>query len=104
MELSMSGRSVEVQPEDLAGFAQCHFFAGIGLWPSACAAPAGQMTDLFGLDLAPAGPSVRRPPKKASTTRATFGRNGFGSSASAGLTCSLVSNLMRRTRGSILFG
>jgi DNA (cytosine-5)-methyltransferase 1 len=34
----------EVQPEDLAGFAQCHFFAGIGLW-SLCLRRAGWPDD-----------------------------------------------------------
>ena len=29
-------RSIQdVQPEDLKGYAQCHFFAGIGIWPLA---------------------------------------------------------------------
>jgi DNA (cytosine-5)-methyltransferase 1 len=34
----------EVQPEDLEGFAQCHFFAGIGLW-SLCLRRAGWPDD-----------------------------------------------------------
>lgn len=34
----------EVPPEDLAGFAQCHFFAGIGLW-SLCLRRAGWPDD-----------------------------------------------------------
>lgn len=34
----------EVQPEDLAGFVQCHFFAGGGLW-SLCARRAGWPDD-----------------------------------------------------------
>jgi hypothetical protein len=65
--------------------------------------PDGPMTDLFGLDPAPADLLAPPASAKASTTRATFGRNGFGSSASAGLACCLVSNLRTRTRGSILF-
>lgn len=35
---------LEVQPEDLAGFAQCHFFAGGGLW-SLCLRLAGWPDD-----------------------------------------------------------
>lgn len=35
---------VEVQPEDLAGFTQCHFFAGGGLW-SLCLRNAGWPDD-----------------------------------------------------------
>ncbi len=32
----VDGRSIlDVEPEDLRGFAQCHFFAGIGGWPYA---------------------------------------------------------------------
>lgn len=61
------------------------------------------MTDLFGLDLALAGPSPSQERASGSATRATYGRNGFGSSASAGLTSSLVSSLMRRSSGSILY-
>jgi len=68
-----------------------------------CAFPGGTMTDLFGPDHAHVSPSVLPESKKASPTRATFGRNGFGSSASAGLTASLVSRLMMQTRGSILY-
>lgn len=71
--------------------------------PSASGAPAGQTIDLFGPVPVPAVPSRPRASAKASPTRATFGRNGFGSSASAGLTASLVSSLIRRSRGSILF-
>jgi len=71
--------------------------------PSACATPAGQTIDLFGPGHAPAAPSAPPANAKASTTRATYGRNGFGSSASAGLSSSLVSNLIKRSRGSILF-
>lgn len=71
------------------------------------ATPSGEqgspMIGLSGLGPVPADPSPRRGSKKASTTLATFGRNGFGSSASAGLTSSLVSRLQQRTRGSILY-
>lgn len=74
-----------------------------GSGASASVAPAGLTIDLFGPDLAPAAPSASPASKKASMTRATFGRNGFGSSASAGLACCLASNLRTRTTGSILF-
>ena len=69
----------------------------------ASASRAGQMIDLFGPAPAPVGPSASPASKQASKTRATFGRHGFASAASAGLTSSLVSNLTRRSRGSILF-
>jgi hypothetical protein len=67
------------------------------------ASQGGLTTDLFGPVPVPAAPSAKPVSAKASKIRATYGRNGFGSSASAGLSCSLASNLMRRTRGSILF-
>lgn len=71
----------------------------------ACASAtlAGPTIGLFGPVPVHAGPSAKPASAKASKTRATFGRNGFGSSASAGLSCSLASNLMKRSRGSILF-
>lgn len=68
-----------------------------------CAELVGPMIDLFGQAPVPAGPLAPRGSEKVLMTRATFGRNGFGSSASAGLACSLASNLRMRTRGSILF-
>lgn len=71
--------------------------------PTLLASPAGQTIDLFGPAPVPADPSAKPASAKVLTTRATFGRHGFGSSASAGLACSLASNLMKRTRGSILF-
>ena len=61
------------------------------------------MTDLFGLDPAPVAPSPKPGRASGLMTRATYGRNGFGSSASAGLTSCLVSNLRTRSSGSILF-
>jgi DNA (cytosine-5)-methyltransferase 1 len=34
-------RSIEqVQPTDLTGYRQCHWFAGIGAWSSGCHRPA----------------------------------------------------------------
>ncbi len=63
----------------------------------------GPTTSPSGPEAAPASPSAPPVSGSASKTRATFGRHGFGSSASAGLTVSLVSNLMKRTRGSILW-
>ena len=67
--------------------------------------PAGMTTDLFGPGAAPASPSRRQAPKLGATIRATFGRRGFSSSASADLTQSLVSRLKARlvTDGSTLF-
>lgn len=71
--------------------------------PFVSASPAGQTIDLFGQAPAPVDLSAKPAKGKASPTRGTFGRNGFGSSKSAGLACSLASSLMRRSTGSILF-
>ncbi len=85
------------------GFPNITSSRGLASGRCAFAAPDGLMTDLFGLDPAPAAPSPRLGRASASLTRATYGRNGFGSSASAGLTSCLVSNLRTRSSGSILF-
>lgn len=63
------------------------------------------MTDLFGREVAHANPSAQRASVLGATIRATFGRRGFASSASAVLQSSLVSRLQQRltTDGSILF-
>jgi hypothetical protein len=73
--------------------------------PLPCDSPAGPTTDLFGRAVAPASPSRQRAPVLGATIRATFGRPGFASSASADLTRCLVSRLKQRlpTGGSTLF-
>jgi hypothetical protein len=65
----------------------------------------GPMTALSGPGAAPANPSRPLAPTLGATIRATFGRRGFSSSASADLTQSLVSRLKARlpTGGSTLF-
>jgi hypothetical protein len=67
--------------------------------------PGGLMTDQSGQDPAHVSRSRARGKGLAPPIRATFGRRGFGSSASAALTSSLVSRFQARTdgRGSILF-
>lgn len=103
MASSMNARSRPYSPKTSP--VSTSIISSPGSASGACAsvAPDGPTTDLFGPVAAPAAPSPSRVSARASTTRATFGRNGFGSSASAGLTASLVSNLMRRSSGSILF-
>lgn len=61
------------------------------------------MTNPSGAAAVPAAHSRSRVSKKDSMILGTFGRSGFGSSASAGLTASLVSKLQMRVRGSILY-
>ena len=84
---------------------QCHFFAGIGVWPRAL--------DLAGWpDSATSGPahahaSLSPPQAKAAglMTSGTYGPPGSGSSASIALTSSLASRLKARLdgHGSTLF-
>jgi hypothetical protein len=73
--------------------------------PTPSDSPDGLTTDLFGRVVAHASPSARQVPKLGETIRATFGRRGFASSASAALTLSLVNRLKQRlpTGGSTLF-
>jgi hypothetical protein len=54
-------RSIEdVTPNDLIGFNQCHFFAGIGGWSLRCVAQDGQTVARHGQHHAPASLSARQ--------------------------------------------
>jgi hypothetical protein len=103
MELSMNVLSKPLSPLISAGLPNVTSSPALVSGPSALVAPDGLTTDLFGPAPVPAAPSASLAKAKGSPTRATFGQNGFGSSASAGLACSLASNLMRRSTGSILY-
>src|SRR6185437_5664647 len=72
---------------------------------SRCASPDGPMTGPSQQGHAPARASQRPAAVQASMIRDTFGRRGFGSSASASFQQSLASKLKRRlaSGGSILF-
>lgn len=74
---------------------------GSGLF--AFADQGGQTTDQSGPVLAHAGHSASRAKEPALPTLATYGRSGFGSSASAGLSSCLANSLTKRVRGSILY-
>ncbi len=67
--------------------------------------PDGRMIEPSGPAVAPVSPSRAPAPKLGATIRATFGRRGFASSASAALQSSLVSKLRQQLDmdGSILF-
>jgi len=69
------------------------------------AAPAGQMTDLFGLVPAPANLSARQAEELGLLTSGTYGRHSTTSSASAALQSSLESRLQVKTSslGSTLY-
>jgi hypothetical protein len=70
-----------------------------------CGSPDGPMIDTFGPGAVPVSRSRAQERAMAQPIRATFGRRGFGSSESAGLSKSLVSKLRARLDldGSILF-
>ncbi len=54
-------RSIEdVTPDDLRGFTQCHFFAGIGVWSHSSASPDGPTINQSGLAPARASLSARQ--------------------------------------------
>lgn len=61
-----------------------------------CSSQAGQQTDLFGQEVAPASRSVSPVGAKESTTSGTSGQSSTGSSRSAGLQRSLANRLRAR--------
>lgn len=73
--------------------------------PTPFDSPDGTTTDLFGRARVPAGHSRRRGARLAPTIRATFGRRGFASSASADLGLSLANKYRARmvSPGSTVF-
>lgn len=103
MASSTSARSPKSRPKTSLASPSATSSPGSASGPSASDAPAGPTIDLFGPVPVPAAHLAPPDAAAASRTSATFGRNGFGSSASAGLTSSLANSLIRRSRGSILF-
>lgn len=93
----------DVRGDDLRGYAQCHFFAGIGIWSALSAETGGATTVLSGQEAAPVSPSRRRAKASVSKTQDISGPTGFGSLRSAGLTRYLVNRLQARASGSILY-
>jgi len=100
-----SGQSVMSQPtmfeDSSSAISSPASEAGRTLFDS----PDGLTTEKSGPGVVPVSRSRQRAPKLGETIRATFGRRGFASSASADLTSSLVSRLKQRlpTAGSTLF-
>ena len=72
-------------PNDLAGFTQCHFFAGIGGWSYALRKPDGQMIDMFGLVPVRANLSARQAKALRLLTSGTYGQHFTISSESTAL-------------------
>ncbi len=98
-------RSIEdVYPNDLAGFGQCHFFAGIGVW-TPCVAPDGPMITPSGREAVLVNLSARQAKAAGLLTSGTCGPRSTTSSASAALQSSLASRLQAVTdlHGSTLY-
>jgi DNA (cytosine-5)-methyltransferase 1 len=74
-----------VRPSDLAGFTQCHFFAGIGGWSHSLRLAGWADNEPSGPEAAPVSRSRPRGRAMAPMIRATFGLRGSASSASAAL-------------------
>ena len=90
---------VDVRPSDLAGYVQCHFFAGIGGWSYALKLagwPDGRRTGPSGPEAAPANPSVPLASSSEPPTPATSGPPSSISSRSAALTLCLANRLKAR--------
>lgn len=99
-------RSIEdVCPNDLAGFTQCHFFAGIGVWSYALRCAGWPMTALSGREVAPVNLSPRQAAERGCLTSGTYGPRSSILLASAALSQSLANRLRQRTgwAGSTLF-
>lgn len=101
----MSDQSSKFGQMTFAGIGSTTSLQGSADSVSPCASPDGQTTGQSSPEAAPVRVSPRRAQEQASTIRDTFGRRGFGSSASCALQQSLESRLKRRldSAGSILF-
>lgn len=90
----VDSRSIaDVEPSDLKGFTQCHFFAGIGGWSRALQLAGGVQTDLFGQEVLPVSHSQQQESNQAKKTSDISGQCSLISSESANLQQSLVSKL-----------
>ncbi len=91
---------VDVRADDLKGYVQCHFFAGIGGWSIALRLAGWPDDRPVWTGTCPCQPFQRRRQRaRRPMTNATCGLRGFLSSASATLQSSLESRLRRRLDG-----
>lgn len=101
----VDGRDIrDVQPEELDGFTDCHFFAGIGGWPLALRLAGYEGgVDASGPQAARANPSAllrsHMAERKASAMSVIYGRISTGSSPSAALQQSLANKFLARFHG-----
>ncbi len=99
-------RSIEdVTPDDLRGFTQCHFFAGIGVWSHSSASQDGLTISQSGQAPVRASLSARQAKAMGLLTSGTYGPLSSTSSASADLSTSLANRLQQVTQmyGSTLY-
>lgn len=96
---------VDVRSADLAGFTQCHFFAGIGVWSYALRLAGWPDDRPVWTGSCPCQPFSSAGGAAHSKMLAISGRTGRGSLASADLSASLASRLQAMTAslGSTLF-
>jgi hypothetical protein len=73
----------DVTADDVRGYTQCHWFAGIGGGRKPSVLPGGHQIGLFGPEAPPANPSPARGRGKAQRTSGTSGPSFTGSSPSA---------------------
>ena len=95
----------EVTPDDLRGYEQCHFFAGIGVWSFALRNAGWPDDRPVWTGSCPCQPFSAAGKGKKGPTIATSGQHGIDLSASVALQSSLVSRLKQRldTAGSTLY-
>ncbi|SUH14257.1 DNA-cytosine methyl transferase [Salmonella enterica subsp. enterica] len=99
-------RSIEdVTPDDLRGFTQCHFFAGIGVWSHSLRLAGWPDDKTVWTGSCRASLSARQAKEMGLLTSGTFGHTSSTSSASADLSMSLANRLQQvtQTHGSTLY-
>jgi hypothetical protein len=96
---------VDVSPDELRGFTQCHFFAGIGVWSYALRSAGWADDRPVWTGSCPCQPFSSAGRRGGVMMSGTSGRTGITSSASASLQSSLESKLRVKTAsvGSTLY-
>jgi hypothetical protein len=105
MAKSIPGASLTYSQPTLLDSLSAISSPGLGDGATPCGSPDGLTTESAGPEVAPVSRSRVLAPRLAAPMRATFGRRGFGSYASAALSSSLANRLRARllTDGSTVF-